>query len=233
MVPEITNWLKQAEPDFDSGFSLFCRYSPNRSLISWIGRKRDAAMLAYELAKLNRIISAPVAAPVPRAVIAADTARPATPPPPQRPAQEQRPAITFKTIDDRRTRRSDLPPDLQVVYDGIAQEYKLRRGCHEKMKMATTDADRAAFRGKILECQDRITAGWKRIDAYLYEETTKAVAEKFNEKSCRAYISKALKEENLSQKKADGVRIRVKALLDHGCALSDETLQQLRRRNLA
>ena len=39
--------------------------------------------------------------------------------------------------------------------------------------------------------------------------------------------------ENLSQKKADGVRIRVKALLDHGCALSDETLQQLRRRNLA
>ncbi len=232
MVPEITNWLNQAEPDFDAGFSLFCRYSPNRALISWIGRKRDAAMLAYELAKLNKYISSPVADPVPASVIRADTAQP-VPAPAPRPALEEQPTITFKTFDDRRTRRSDLPADLQAVYDTVAQDYKLRRGFHEKMKMATTDADRAAFRGKILECQDRITAGWKRIDAYLYEETTKAVTEKFNEKSCRAYISKALKEENLSQKKADGVRIRVKALLDHGCALSDETLQQLRRRNLA
>lgn len=232
MVAAITNWLEQAEPDFDTGFSLFCQYSPNRNLVSYIGRRRDSQMLQYELAKLNQFITAPVAEPMPISVIQAETARP-LPPPPEQPAEDDRPTVTFKTVDDRRTRRSDLPPELQAVYDDIASDYKLRRGCHEKMKMATTDADRAAFRAKILECQERITAGWKRIDAYLFEETSRTIEENFNEKSCRAYISKALKEEKLSQKKEDGVRIRVKALLDHGCAISDETLQQLRRRNLA
>lgn len=240
MVHAITAWLKQAKPDFESGFSLFCRYSPNRNLISWIGRKRDLEMLKYELRKLNLYISEPASAPAEaRTVKTVETARPApikapeTPQVPKvKPAEPEGPKIVFRTYDERRTRRADLPPELQEVYDQIAGDYKLRRAYHEKMKAAMSNKDRAGFRAQILECQGRIEGSWKRIDNYLYETTTRKVEASFNESSCRAYISKALKQETLSPKRADGVRIRAKALLEHGCTLSNETLQQLRDRKL-
>lgn len=241
MIPAITAWLEQAEPDFAAGFSLFCRYSPNRTLISWIGRKQDLEMLRYELAKLNPYLTAPAGHPAEIAAIEATTApdpaahaAPRVEKPAEKPAEEpaSEPRIVFRTYDERRTRRADLPPELQKVYDDIAGIYRVRRICHEKMKAARTDRDRAASRAEILDCQERITAGWKQIDAYLYETTTRQVEAAFNERSCRAYISKGLKEASLSKKREDGIRIRVKALLEHGCTISDETLQQLRSRNL-
>ena len=241
MIPAITAWLEQAEPDFNTGFSLFCQYSPNRTLISWIGRKQDLEMLRYELRKLNPYLTAPAAANAETLAIEAkaspDPAAHAAPktekrPEKSEPAPDPGPKIVFDTYDERRTRRADLPPELQQLYDDIAGDYKVRRALHEKMKAALSDADRASFRARILECQERITAGWKRIDAHLYETTTRQVEDSFNEKSCRAYISKGLKEESLSPKRRDGIRIRVKALLEHGCTLADETLRQLRERDL-
>ena len=240
MVAAITNWLKQAEPDFSVGFSLFCQHSPNRMLQDWIRRKRDMEMLKCELGKLNAILDdipatgqpLQVESPVveefqelPKAAGKAveEAAGKA-------PAAGER--IVFKTYDERRTRRADLPPDLQAVYDHISEDYRLRRALHEKMKLATTDRDRASFRGRILEAQKQITDGWKRIDGYLRENSQKAIAANFNESSCRSYISKALKKQTLTAKVADGVRIRVKALLEHGCTIGGDTLQQLKDRGL-
>lgn len=247
MIPAITAWLREAKPDFNAGFSLFCRYSPNRTLISWIGRKRDAEMLRYELQKLNPYLTEPAGQPAEQpaeqpadirvietltqpdeaAHVAAEPVRPA-----QNSDPEPEPRIVFRTYDERRTRRADLPAELQSVYDDVAGDYKMRRALHEKMKAAMSNQDRASFRARIMECQDRIDAGWKKIDTYLNEQSSRKLEASFNESSCRAYISKALKSPNLSQKRIDGVRLRVKALLEHGCTLSEETLQQLRQWNL-
>ncbi len=244
MIPAITAWLREAKPDFNAGFSLFCRYSPNRTLISWIGRKRDAEMLRYELQKLNPYLTEPAGQPaeqpaeqpadirVIETITQPDEAAHVAAKPEPTEKSKPEPRIVFRTYDERRTRRADLPAELQTVYDDIAGDYKVRRALHEKMKAAMSNQDRASFRARVMECQDRINAGWIKIDSYLNEQSSRKLEASFNESSCRAYISKAIKSPNLSQKRIDGVRLRVKALLDHGCTLSEETLQQLRQRNL-
>ena len=239
MITEIQTYLNKANPEFEAGFALFCKYSPNRILIESIGRRRDRDMLLYELQKLSdagfvahnsnaavmQIQAAPVITPVTtpshtvtHTVITEDN------------ALEK--AITFRTYDDRRTRRSDLPPELQTEFDANAADYSVRRALHEKMKLATTDKDRSQLRARILETQDRINGRWKKIDSFQAKAAEEARAAAFNEKSARAYISKALKEKTITDARAAGVRARVKALLAHGCNISDETVKQLKSRKL-
>jgi len=235
MIPEISEYLKQANPDFNSGFRLFCRYSLNQSLMSWIGRKKDEQMLRYELQKLDkapRVHVNPEAEihetrfnrfledPAPAAAAAPD------------PAAAQAPKIVFRTYDERRTVRASLPPDMQEIYDRTVEEYKVRRGYHEKMKAARTDKDRATLRAGILSSQERIAAGWKEIDDFQLKREIDAQQITFNEKNCRSYISKALAAKTVSDKVRKGVRARVTALLDHGCTISPQLQQQLQDRGL-
>ena len=233
MIPEIQDYLKQANPDFTSGFALFCRYSRNRNLISYLGWKQDTDMLMYELRKLDPVaIADGPAAAIPEIVRLQATVPDPGPAPAPEPAPGERPRVVFRTYDERRTRRDDLPDDLKEVYDRTIQEYPVRRGYHEKMKAARTDHDRAIFRAKILETQDRINAGWKPINAFLLASETSKQDTAFNEKSCRSYISKALKAPRTSAKKAAGVKARVQALLDHGCNISEATMQALQDKGL-
>lgn len=233
MVEPIHEYLQQANPDFASGFRLFCTYSPNQSLMSFIGRKKDMQMLLYELRKIDE-------SPVHKYVnpnATADEIRFNRFPASQAPAAAapeapQRPEIIFKTYDERRTSRAALPPEMQKIYDETTAEYKVRRAHHEKMKAARTDKDRAEHRAGILAAQERIAAGWKQIDTFLLEKEKAAQATSFNEKNCRSYISKALASKTISDRVAKGVTARVQALLDHGCVISEETQQLLRKRNL-
>lgn len=231
MVAEINAYLNEGNPEFNAGFSLFCKYSTNLSLMSWIGRKKDMEMLLYELKKLDRSGATPVNINAAVHEIRYNLFRPQPRMAISVPAAIQDSKVVFKTYDERRTRRADLPEDLQKVYDDITSDYKLNRGYHEKMKAATTDQDRAELRERIIETTERIQAGWTRIDTYLQEAETKKVNGKFNESSCRSYISKALKSESVSEKVAAGVRIRVKALQEHGCVITDETLDALKKKN--
>ena len=152
MNEEIREYLSKPNPDFETGFSLFCRYSRNQSLMSWIGRKKDMARLLFELQKLEKLN---LQVNPQAAILAARYNTPVS-------AIGQRvtgpgPQITFKTFDERRTRRADLSPEMQKIYDQITEEYKLRRGYHEKLKMAKTDADRASFRERLLISQNKIS----------------------------------------------------------------------------
>ena len=239
MITEIQTYLNKANPEFEAGFALFCKYSPNRILIESIGRRRDRDMLLYELQKLSdagfvahnsnaavmQIQAAPIESIDRNPIESIRTPEPST-------DNELRKALTFRTYDDRRTRRSDLPPELQTEFDANAADYSVRRALHEKMKLATTDKDRASLRARILETQDRINGRWKKIDSFQAKAAEEAQAAAFNEKSARAYISKALKEKNITDARAAGVRARVKALLAHGCNISDETVKQLKSRKL-
>lgn len=136
----------------------------------------------------------------------------------------------FKTYDDRerRTNRSDLSVEMQRIYDAVVSEYPIRRGYHEKMKMASTDEDRAKFRAKLLESQQRIEDGWARIDAWL-EANPKS---DFKESTCRSYISRALRAAKVSDATKAGVKARVKLLQQHGCVISDKTMADLKAKKL-
>ena len=242
MIPEIQSYLKQANPDFNSGFALFCKYSPNRILIESIGRRHDQGMLLYELEKIsNSGFYSPIPGPTPMPTVQLIQAQAKEPEPAPVPAANNtvitvdpalKKALSFRTYDDRRTSRRDLPPDLQTEYDANSEAYRLRRGFHEKMKLAKTDKDRAYFRSQILETQEAINKRWKKIDDYLAKAAEETQERAFNEKSARAYISKALKADTITDARAAGVRARVKALLDHGCNITDETIQALKARNL-
>lgn len=237
MNQEIHNFLQKAEPDFVSGFALLCKYSPNESLISFIGRKTDMEMLIYELGKLDRggfntpnpraaILNAHYA---PASVLSEAAGQESAETSQEKPEE---PKTRFRTIDESRTRRADLPEDLKIVYDAIAEDYKIRRALHDKMKAATADADRASFRARILETEERIQAGWTRIDAWLEQNAKEKADDNFNEKSCRAYISKALKAEKVSDTVAAGVKARIQTLREHGSTVTDELLEAVRAKGI-
>lgn len=229
MVSEISKYLKSANPSFEEGFALFCKYSRNRNLIEWINRKHDKATLLYQLKKLNGILSdgAPTNAVAPEPVEQPNPTAKV-----EKSAEPEAPKVTFKTFDERRTKRSDLSSEMQKVYDDTVSEYSVRRGYHEKMKMAKTDADRQAFRAKILESEERIKAGWARIDAWLAENESKKVKDDFKESTCRSYLSKALKSKNVTDDLKAKVHARLAALQEHGCKISDTTMEALRKKGL-
>lgn len=229
MNQEILSYLEGAEHDFGQGFALFCKYSKSEPLMSWISRKHDMDKLLYELQKLSKV--EPKVSPFEQANVAKYGSHTDVPSALPQVAKEQEPA--FRTYDDRRTRRSDLPSELQVVYDNIAEDYKLRRGIHEKMKMATTDKDRADFRIKLMDTETRIKAGWLQIDTYLKKKAEESQKEDtFNESTCRSYISKALAREKNSPIQVNTVRARIRALQEHGCVIEEKTMEALRQKGL-
>ena len=231
MNKEILEYLNSAEPDFATGLALFCKYSRNESLMSWISRKHDMAKLKYELEKLSKINPTPnTQVNIHVAKYIRPDAKPATVKLPE-PVREHE--IQFKTFDERRTRRADLPESLQKVYDTISEDYKLRRALHEKMKMAGTDEDRASFRARLIETEDRIQSGWKQIDEYLAAAIkVKVTTEEFKESTARSYISKALKKVTLSEAQIVTLKARYQALLDHGCTLNESTTEELKKRGI-
>ena len=214
MLRDIADYLKGGSRDFDSGFALFCRYSKNKNLISWIGRKRDFAKLIYELEKLSRHYCESV--PAPAATVPAPAATVPAPGP------------AFRTYDERKTNRGDLPAHLQKVYDDIADLSKLRRAWHEKMKFARTNIDRARCREKLLETHSQIVKGWQQIDGYLTGQI-QTQEEEFRESTCRAYISKMLRKETLSPEQLERLKKRTQALLSHGLAISESTRASLEK----
>lgn len=239
MIQEIIDYLKRAEHDFNEGFALFCLYSRNESAMSWIARRHDDAKLLYELEKLSH--ETPKVSPSQSANVArfnrylAPSQIPPVPAPADAPAAQAAPEIRFRTYDDRRTKRSDLPEELQKVYDSISEDYKLRRALHEKMKSATTNKDRASFRSRIIATNDAIRGKYAEIDGYLAKqaaEAEKAKAGEFKESTARSYISRALKKKTLTGAQQATIKARYEALISHGCAVGDDLTRQLKERNL-
>lgn len=217
-MEEIKRWLNEASPDFDQGFALFCKYSRNQSLMSYIGRKRQMEMLTYELGKL--------------ATIGKIT------PNPHHKAQsimfgkkavEEVIQERVQVIDERRIMREDLPEALRELYDQNVEDYKLLRSLHEKLKNANSDAGRKEFREKILKLQGEIKRRWSIIDrGEVPVEDDSVSSARIN--SNRAYISKMLKVENLTEKQREMIREKYAELISAKVALKPETLQKLKER---
>jgi hypothetical protein len=223
---EIQSYLNGQNPDFDQGFALFCKYSRNQSLMKYIGRKRDMAKLLYQLEKFS--IYLPKPNPFQKTNISMF-------------AQDSFSIVTekvqhveiqnFKTYDDRKTKRSELPEEYQKLYDENIDDYKILRSFHEKMKLSNSDAGRADFRVKIIALDKKIKVRWKTIDEYLKNKNQEKSLT-INVNTQRAYISKMLKKEILTEEQIIKLKQRVKELIDAGGILSEDTLKRLRKRSL-
>jgi hypothetical protein len=215
-MEEIKAWLNSPEKDIDAGIALFQKYSRNRALFLYLSRKRDERKLIYELEKLSKFTNLkPVAQPrIVRAKMQKD----------QPPAPDPE---GHKIIEPRRLNREDLPDQLKVIYDGVVEAYKLQRVVHEKMKLATTDEDRAALREDLIKLDDAIDNG---IDEPK-DEAPKAPEKQYTVQdikainSARTFISRAIKKFNPEQK--DKLLERINLMISLEAAVSIDTRNKL------
>jgi len=222
---EIISFLQEQNPDFDQGFALFCKYSRNQSLMRYIGRKRDLQKLMYELDKLKGVTKVNPNCQTQLVQFSrASFKAPEQPVPPT-----EQPVQINRTIDDRKTRRSDLPEDLKSEYDLNVEDYKKMRSLHEKMKVANSDIGRAEFRSQIIELDKIIKSRWAKIDAYLSSSPTEI---KINVNTNRAYISKMLNKEDLTAEQIATVKKRVQELRQVQASISEATLKKLKEKGL-
>jgi hypothetical protein len=224
-MEEIKAWLSSSEKNIDAGIALFQKYSRNRALFLYLSRKRDERKLIYELEKLSKFTNLkPVTQP--RSV----RNKIQTPQPPAPDTEDH------KIINPRRVNREDLPDQLKVIYDGVAEAYKFQRVVHEKMKLATTDEDRAALRADLIKLDDDIAAGWDAIDNGLMAPEPKAPEAPEPEKqytvqdikainSARTYISRSIKKFNPKQK--DKLLERINLMISLEAAVSIDTRNKL------
>lgn len=221
-MEEIRQWLDTANPDFNQGFALFCKYSRNQSLMSYIGRKGQMQMLVHELQKLAAL---PKLSPNP--FYKANITQFGVTIPVQSPVEKKVEKVVV--IDERKVNREDFPEEMRIIYDKIVEDYKLQRSLHEKLKMANSDAGRAEFRKKIIDLNDQIKHGWAIIDGKIPsgdQQAQTGISSQVN--SARAYISKMLKKDNLTEDQRKLIMEKMKIIFDAGATLKEETLSALK-----
>lgn len=221
-MDEIRQWLDTANPDFNQGFALFCKYSRNQSLMSYIGRKGQMQMLVHELQKLAAL---PKLTPNP--FYKANITQFGVSIPAKLPVEKEVKKVIV--IDERKVKREDLPEEMRIIYDKIVEDYKLQRSLHEKLKMANSDAGRAEFRKKIIDLNDQIKHGWAIIDGKIPSGDLQAqtgISSQVN--SARAYISKMLKKENLTEDQRNMIKEKMNVIFDAGATLKEKTLAALK-----
>jgi hypothetical protein len=239
---EIKAWLEAETKDFESGYTLFVRFSHNRALALYLARKHDLKKLEYEIQKISErplLKDAPVMpiGPVLKVI---------------KSAEEKTNGITaaaevlnkselkVRIIRDGKIQYDDLPEELKKLYDENTASYKNMRSLHEQMKLAKTDEERAGKRLMIDSFDDCISRNWKVIDDWaegkLDLDSLKAaesVQEDFKMiNAARTYLSRniskmeTLKEEKREKMKLD-LRERVAYLRSKKADISHETLVKL------
>jgi len=244
---EINDWFASGR-DFNEGYLLFVRFSHNRALAMQLARKGATmqSKLEYELTKIlerGLIIERPVlpigqvkkvVAPVieKKAAIASELA------PIDKILNKQEKVLVWH---DGKVDYESLSDQQKAWYDSNRDMYKEMRSWHEKMKLATTDEERAGFRSKVVEFDDQIRENWKQFDATI--EVPKGSADDKKEKkesdpvkaitNARSYLSKNLpKLENLTGKKLDKMKAELKAryesIIAASQAVDEKTIAKLK-----
>jgi hypothetical protein len=224
MVEEIQIYITNPNHDFEEGLRLFQKYSRNRSVFLYLQRKHDVKKLIYELEKLAKLPGLKVKIPDAKKQV------PETP----KPAKLEKeisddgdPEADHKIIEPRRVKREDLSPELQIVFDQIAENYKIQRSFHEKMKLAETDQERAEFRKELVRLDDEIAAGWQSIDQPEMTAKTEASAVDVNKQinAARTTISRMIK--NYKPENKQKMLDYINTLILHNASVKLPTRQKL------
>jgi len=231
-MTEIVEYLNSTNPGFGQGFRIFCKYSRNQSLMSYIGRKSDMELLVYELQKLANmgILSVNPNFEAQHIRFNKDDAGASTKD--ESPKGEERERVHI--VDERHVNRGELPEELKKIYDEITDDYKVQRSLHEKMKQANSDTGRKEFRDEVVKLQLSITAKWQLIDVALANgtpvEVNPVASDRVHVSSHRAYISKMLAKPKLTKEQREAVKKKVEELLNLGETLKPETLKRLKEK---
>jgi len=237
---EINAWLQNSPADFNAGLELFNRHSSNVSLIALIRRKKDHKLLTYQLKKIIGIHLLPAAG---SPDIQVRELKLVHTDPPKGKSGDKSDKIQHTSADIEKkyekVKRDSLPENLQAIHDQIAEAYKYQRSYHEKMKLAETDEERAAFRAKDIEYDDIIAKGWDAIDSFVKdgkgaddpkEKTTLDISRDIN--AARSYITKNLNSlATIPEKKKAGriadIKKRVDVLIQLKAPVKQETFNLL------
>ena len=192
-MEEIKNWLESEEKDFDLGYQLLAKVLKNQSILHYLQRKRDQAKLEYELSKL-----APSALTTSRSADKASISTPVAG------IVDGQAIITkhdtkLKIVQSGQINYDQLPEALKLIYDNTIAKYKEMRSVHEKMKLATSDEQRAELRKTIDELDNEIESGWVVINEWaktgkLPSDEKKAITIDYKSvNAARTFLSRALK----------------------------------------
>lgn len=226
---EIQSYLDSEEKSFQDGYGLFVKYSRNRSMMLYLGRKQNLDKLNYELKKLLpfalKANSVKVIKPISR-VMDEDHASE---------MKTQFQINRFEKVDAEK-----LPEDQKKIHSEIAESYKLQRTFHEKMKLASTDEERARMRNEVIRLDDFIKKAWKGLDAFVKSGETvpeKAKAKNVLEMSkeinaCRSYLSRGISDlANLKDakksKRVNEMKKRIEKLISLKASVKKETREAL------
>lgn len=235
-MEEIKTYLESENPDFETGFSLFCKYSRNQSLMAWIGRKKDRGMLLYNLRKMLKQGTVKI-----NPVYSANMARfSGKAPGESSPADPAGPEQAEKKVESifayaHRYKREELPETLLPLYDKNTDAYKELRALHEKMKQCNSEPGRAAFRKDVLTLAGEIEGRWalitKKADEFHAaggsEDQTISLS-RLN--TARAYISRMLKKESITEEQRLKVQEYYSFLIEHQATIKEETIAKLKER---
>jgi hypothetical protein len=234
-MEEIKIWLESKEKDFDQGYKLLAQTLKNQSILHYLQRKRDKAKLEYELSKLVPfIVVAPTEAEVNELqAINAEVSK----------AYEviKKQDAKLKIVQSGQINYDLLPEALKPIYDNTISKYKEMRSVHEKMKLATSDKQRAELRKTLDELDNEIESGWVVINAWsksgvLPTSTGSDAGSKNTDykavNAARTYVSRAIeKAETTSGKKLEklvaDLQTRVDTLIAAEAALQPETWEKL------
>ncbi len=227
---------------FEDGLALLKKYQPNKGVIDFIENRKDVRHLGYELGRFSRY---PRLMPVHgyKAPGAAETApevlsetKPQTQPAAKSKAKGNEDIVKLDDIEQRykNTRRDDMPtPYLKQVWDNGADTYRELQFAHLKMAEAASKEEGEEWRKKVLKLNDKLRANWKTIDEEIKRlnstDKDKGEAESFKESSCRAYITKKLKKQNLTAADIVEIRKRVELLQKHDCKFTPEMTKKLKK----
>ena len=225
---EIKEFLQNQSFSFDKGLALLKKYDPNPGVVSFIEQRKDERHLRYELGRLSRNTHLK---PVPGYV--------------ERKAQEEAPSFAEPASEDnspmvvkyedlkqrhQNTKFDDMPNDyLKDIYKKNQALYKDLQYAHSQMKLANSDAGRADWRKKVLDCAAQVRDNWRIIDDEITRlNTGKQTEGEFKESTCRAFISNKLRKKAITPEDIIEVRKRVEMLQQHGCVFKPETEEKLK-----
>lgn len=230
MDEKIIAWIQSEEKDFDQGYLLLSKVLKNQSILHYLQRKRDQAKLEYELSKL-------VPATVEKAAEAAMTENHAA----DMKVSTEKVAKhdgKLKIVQSGQINYDELPEALKPIYDNTISKYKEMRSVHEKIKLATSDEQRAELRKTLDELDNEIESGWVVINTWTAsgklpeaEKTGKTIDFKAVN-AARTYVSRAIeKAETTTGKKLEklvaDLQIRVDTLVAAEAEIKPETWDKL------
>jgi hypothetical protein len=232
-MDDVKKWLESDAPDYTAGVTLFTRYNKNRAILQWlsrVGEKHGMSKLRYELGKIAQI---PNVSKKQKTAKAVDNYKPSV----------LKPERLHIDVDGN-IKRDDLPPELQTLYDGNVEKYKIIRGAHADMKVAKTKNARKKLRIQIAKLDDDITNNWEAIDNWVktavlpenndnedtgitLDENGKLTPQQVN--TFRTYISRAIAEpDKIDEKKREVLQARITAMLNDGQSFDEETVEKLK-----